>query len=116
MNVLIARGETPDSELWRVGVRSKVSETYSSEIDEHEEVLRSTDSYDRMMLTILTSRALNRAQMIAENAARGEFPSYKKCAHAVKFDYVELQQRWASRKLWEQEVRDGRTMRPQLDW
>ena len=42
---------------------------------------------ERNALKILTSRALLRGHMIAENAARGIFPSYAKCEHALPVDY-----------------------------
>ena len=40
---------------------------------------------DKNALKILTSRAISRGRMIAENAARGVFPSYAPCTHPVKF-------------------------------
>jgi hypothetical protein len=43
-----------------------------------------------MQLTITTSRALLRARMISENAARGIFPSHKKCEYALKLDFAEV--------------------------
>ncbi|WP_298559364.1 hypothetical protein [uncultured Aliiroseovarius sp.] len=101
MHVLLGRAAAPDLALWRVGARTKVSDTYSPELDYMSEVVPNEDQYDRMMLTILTSRALQRGRLIAENAARGVFPSYAKCDHAVEFDYQELNKRFLSRQRWQ---------------
>jgi hypothetical protein len=102
MQVLLGRAAMPDQELWRVGVRTGVSDTYSPELDANAKVVRNEDThtYDRMMLTILTSRAIHRARMISENAARGVFPSYKNCEHAVEVDFRDLHKRFSARRRW----------------
>ena len=99
-HVLLGRAAMPNAELWRVGVRTGVSDTYSPELDYNAKVVRNEDTYDRMMLTILTSRAFQRGRLIAENAARGIFPSYSKCEHAVEFDLNQLYKRFAARRRW----------------
>jgi len=43
-------------------------------------------------MTVLTSRALKKAQYIAENAARGRFPDPKKIA-LPEFDYEDIYRR-----------------------
>ncbi|WP_375698443.1 hypothetical protein [Pseudophaeobacter sp. TrK17] len=95
------RGLMPDKELWRVGVRARVSETYSSVLRHDAQVVPGQDRYDREMLTIITSRALLRGRMIAENAARGRFPSYATCPHAVEFDYPEVNTMVHHRRKWQ---------------
>jgi hypothetical protein len=102
MHVLLGRAAMPQHSLWRVGVRTGVSETYSPELDADAKVVRNDDThtYDRMMLSILTSRAIHRAKMISENAARGIFPSYKNCEHAVEIDFDQLYKRFAARERW----------------
>lgn len=102
MQVLLGRAAMPDQELWRVGVRTGVSDTYSPELDANAKVVRNEDThtYDRMMLTILTSRAVHRARMISENAARGVFPSYKNCEHALEIDFRDLHKRFSARQRW----------------
>lgn len=108
MHVLLGRAAMPDKELWRVGVRTKVSETYSPELDASAKVVRNDDThtYDRMMLTILTSRAVQRGHMIAENAARGVFPSYATCEYALPVDLHQLHRNFASRRRWQLRQRD----------
>jgi hypothetical protein len=83
----------------------KVSETYSPELDATAKVVPNEGTYDRMMLTILTSRALLRGKMIAENAARGVFPTYKTCQTAADFNLDELHKRFASRRRWQKKLR-----------
>jgi hypothetical protein len=73
MHVLRARAALPNLTLWRIGARTGVSDTYSRVLDYEEKVLCKGDTYDRTMLTILTSRAFLRGKLIAENAARGVF-------------------------------------------
>lgn len=60
------------------------------------------DRYDREMLTIIASRALLRSRMIAENAARGRFPTHEKCETALEFDFKELRQRIRRRNRWQE--------------
>jgi pyruvate/2-oxoglutarate dehydrogenase complex dihydrolipoamide dehydrogenase (E3) component len=60
------------------------------------------DRYDREMLTIIASRALLRSRMIAENAARGRFPTHEKCETASEFDFKELRQRIHRRNKWQE--------------
>ena len=100
MHVLRGRAIYPKMTLWRVGARTRVSDTYSRELDYTAKVLRSEDSYDRSMLAIITSRALLRGKLIAENAARGEFPSYAACPNAVEPDLNKLFKQFASRQKW----------------
>lgn len=95
------RAAAPRWSLWRVGARAKVSDTYSPELDHKAKVVPGQGTYDREMLTILTSRALLRARMISENAARGRFPTYEPCVDAMDFDYPKLYQQITSRKRWQ---------------
>ncbi|GAB5510420.1 MAG: hypothetical protein Rhims3KO_18210 [Hyphomicrobiales bacterium] len=95
------RTAAPRWALWRVGARSGVSDTYSPELDPKAKVVSGQQVYDREMLTILTSRALLRGRMIAENAARGRFPSYVPCVDAMLFDYPPLYKQISSRKRWQ---------------
>lgn len=93
------RANAPKVALWRIGVHAKVSSTYSGRLDPMAKLERHQQTDDRNALKILTSRALNRAHMMAENAARGIFPSYAKCAHAVPLDLAQIdRERKARRK------------------
>ena len=90
VQTLLTKSMAPNAELWRIGAAAGISETYSPELDADQPIKKGEATYDRMMLTILTSRALLRARMISENAARGIFPSHKKCEHALNIDYSEV--------------------------
>lgn len=81
------KANAPKLALWRIGVYAKVSSTYSGRLDPTATLPRHQQTDDRNALKILTSRALNRAHMMAENAARGLFPTYAKCANAVPPDW-----------------------------
>ena len=100
MYVLRARAERPNLTLWRIGARTGVSDTYSRVLDHEAKVLCKGDTYDRTMLTIITSRAFLRGKLIAENAARGVFPSYSACPHAIAPDLSESHKRFVSRRKW----------------
>lgn len=98
--VVWMRSAMPRQALWRVGARAKVSDTYSPELDPKAPVVRGEQIYDREVLTILTSRAYNRGIALAENAARGRFPSYDMPEHAVEPDLHELWALVGSRRKW----------------
>lgn len=105
MHVLHSRAANPNKALWRVGVIAKVSDTYSPELDYTAKTVPNQDTYDRMMLTILTSRAFHRGKLIAENAARGIFPSYAPRPHAIEPDLGELHKRNILRQRWQKKQR-----------
>lgn len=86
----------PDLTLWQIGAGAKLSTFYSDQ-KKREKQPDYDQTGDRIALKILTSRALNRGRMIAENAARGIFPSYAKCEHALPLDYQLIQQQRAGR-------------------
>lgn len=88
--------------LWRVGAQAQVSFTYSPVLDPKTAEIGDADRYDREMLTIIASRALLRARMISENAARGRFPTHEKCDTALEFDYKDLRQRIHRRNRWQE--------------
>ena len=69
--------------LWQIGLKAKLSDTYVGLMKKSEDG-KGTDD-ERKMLKEMTSRAVSRGHMVAENAARGIFPSYKKCPHAIAF-------------------------------
>ncbi len=85
--VLWARAMNPKMPLWQIGVICKVSEKYSSQIAKVGAKLTDSNYDVRNSLTILTHRTLTRAQLIAENAAHGIFPSHAKKSLPV-FDYA----------------------------
>jgi hypothetical protein len=100
LRVAFVKSAAPKATLWQIGARTKVSATYSSELDFFQKLPRGEATYDRSMLSILTSRALNRARMLSENAARGVFPSYAPCPNALEFDWQETYKLVSSRVRW----------------
>lgn len=73
IKLLMYRAGSPSSPLWKIGLRSNVSPMYCADMTLDAKV-SSKNIDQRLNLTILTSRALRKAKLIAENAARGEFP------------------------------------------
>ncbi|KTE53304.1 hypothetical protein ATE69_13400 [Sphingopyxis sp. H071] len=82
-----------DEPLWKIGLRAKLSRTYSGMLDPQNPPPKHKEVDYKSSLKILTSRALLRGHMIAENAARGIFPSYAKCEHALPVDYEFIKER-----------------------
>ena len=103
LGALWMRSAMRSQSLWRVGARAKLSDTYSPVLDYSGPRARGEDGYDREMMAILTSRALRRGRMIAENAARGRFPIYERNENAVEIDYTYLYKLIVSRKRWKRE-------------
>lgn len=92
VRVMLARAANPNMTLWQIGEKVKLSNTYSDQ--ELRSQQRTYDQAgDRKNLKELTSRALKRGQMIAENAARGIFPLYANCPHAMPFNWAETHER-----------------------
>ncbi len=81
----------PKEPLWKIGARAKISETYGrGRLDPDTDSDRHAKAEEKYRLKILAHRAIERGKMMAENAARGVFPSYRKCPHAMLFDLEEL--------------------------
>ncbi len=84
MSVLWIRAARPDWRLWQIGEECKIKKARKSRSPD-------PDAFDSMRtLEQMTSRKLKTAMYIAENAARGIFPSQAKPIHFVKFDPVEF--------------------------
>jgi len=103
--VVWVRCAMPRQPLWRVGVRAKVSDTYSRELDAGARIPRGEQVYDRSVLAVLTSRAWNRGIALAENAARGRFPSYDMPKHAVEPNTHDLWDMIYSRRRWKKRIK-----------
>lgn len=95
MSCVERKAAKPDLTLWQIGAAVKLSSTYSGRLDPAAKPDRHQQTDDRIALKILTSRAIHRGHMIAENAARGIFPSYAKCPNAVAIDWAKLGERLA---------------------
>lgn len=85
---LTMRARWQKAPLWLIGSLTKVSDIYSERLKPQVARLYSHEEQmaDREAIKFPTSRAIKRAHMIAENAARGIFPSYKPCPHAMPMD------------------------------
>ena len=98
-------------EYWRLGAQARISKTYSVALDPNAP-RRTTDhqeKVDRDLMTKITYRALMKFENIAENAARGRFPSDAPIEKAY-FDYVKLRALIKSKNRWE-EVEKARIMK-----
>jgi hypothetical protein len=103
--VVWVRCAMPRQPLWRIGVRAKVSDTYSRELDSKARIPRGEQVYDRAVLAMLTSRAWSRGLALAENAARGRFPSYDMPAHAITPNPHDLWDLIAPRRRWKKQFK-----------
>jgi hypothetical protein len=87
--------------LWKIGAQVKLSSVYHEKrLDPVFTVPNKENVSDRIALASLTSRAQKRAWYIAENAARGVFPSYASTTTAVEFDFVSLKTLMLERDEW----------------
>ncbi len=64
--------------LWKIGYQLKLSESSIQDIDSGTDV-----SNAKAYLQILASKLIHKAELIAENAARGRFPSDKSFSEAI---------------------------------
>ena len=100
MSVLWIRSAKPEWELWKIGVEANISKLYSKKYDAFKSK-RTTANYDEFRtLEQMTSRKFKIAVNIAENAARGIFPSQKACPHSVKFDAAEFNHILSAKTAW----------------
>ena len=77
LRILMAKAQYPDMQLWKVGLWAKVSAKHAKTLDLKEQKKKFEDADSKEHLAILTSRAFKNAKQVAENAARGSFPSSK---------------------------------------
>ncbi|MBT8560963.1 hypothetical protein G6717_00010 [Polynucleobacter paneuropaeus] len=92
LNLLWAKAQNPDWVNWRLGVAAKVSPTNAAGLDLNAKKASAKTVDQRNNMTVLTSRALKKAQFIAENAARGHFPDPKPIS-LPEFDYADIYKR-----------------------
>lgn len=92
LNLLWAKAQNPDWVNWRLGVAAKVSPTNAAGLDLNAKKASAKTVDQRNNMTVLTSRALKKAQYIAENAARGRFPEPKPI-NLPEFDYADIYRR-----------------------
>jgi len=87
----------PRLKNWQIGVMAKLSKAHSAYLKANPEPDPDAHIDRHVALKILTSRAFSRGHMIAENAARGIFPSYVTCEHAMPLDWDFLHAQWRAR-------------------
>lgn len=104
----------PDEELWSIGVRSDINETAKTwpRTDGRPD---SMNEQHHQALAIATSRALLRARMICEHAARGEFPVHDKLQTAKEFVAIDLNQCVTNiAEMFDKETRDREISRKKV--
>lgn len=100
MSVLWIRSAKPEWELWKIGVEANISKLYSKKFNAFKSK-RTNANYDEFRhLEQMTSRKFKIAVNIAENAARGIFPSQSPCPDLVKFNPVEFQAILSAKTKW----------------
>lgn len=93
LRCLELRAKNPKLTLWQIGECTKLSSVHDGFLKRKNEPTKDEILKARKAIKETTSRAINRGHMIAENAARGIFPSYAKCPDAVAIDWAELGKR-----------------------
>lgn len=94
MSVLYIRSARPDWKLWQIGEECKIKKNRKGRSPD-------PDAFDNLRtLEQMTSRKLKTATYIAENAARGIFPSQSKPKHFVKFVPVEFNEILSEKTAW----------------
>ena len=93
-----------NKELWRLGVKARISETYSSVLNYNapRKPKDAIEMNDRMILTKITYRTLKRYELIVENAARGKFPCDDP-VESAEFDYPAIGKREKIYRKWRKE-------------
>jgi hypothetical protein len=101
LKVLRARAALPNERLFVIGHKTKVSP--ANEITDFDRRARGEYSNERKQMEILTSRHLHRAYLLAENAARGRFPSLDPLPddpNRPPFDYKQLNAQFRAFLKW----------------
>ena len=107
LGLLFWKSAQPKWENWRLGTFAELSKSYSEVLDYKapKKTATTMEAVDRIIMGKITSRALKRFELIAENAARGRFP----CDEHVDcstYNYLELQKRIKLRKQWEKSEKE----------
>ncbi|MBU7579927.1 MAG: hypothetical protein KAF27_05575, partial [Porphyrobacter sp.] len=92
--------------LWSVGYLAGFSETYTKLIRSQLDAGHQPSADEKNRMKILTSRGLQRVFLIAENAARGRFPTYDAFPEAISakdsgiYDVLNSERRWEQFPEW----------------
>lgn len=101
LRLLWFRAAKPNWELWRLGAKAQLSDSYSTMLDPSapRKPKDAIEMDDRITMSKITFRAVHRFEHIVENAARGKFP----CADPIemtKFEYPQIAQRLLRHTKW----------------
>ena len=91
LKLIYMKAAKPKEELWRLASRAKVSNTHRA-LNPAAEKKDANSAEARRMVTIMASRLLHDSHIIAENAARGVFPSLT-ASSTIPFDFAVLRKR-----------------------
>lgn len=100
LRLLWIKAAKPNWELWRLGAKAELSQSYSKELDPNapKKVKTDFEKDDRIIMSKITSRYLTKYEAIAENAARGLFPTDRPVMSAG-FDYPLIAKRLQARSI-----------------
>jgi hypothetical protein len=100
LTLLWTKAARPNWELWRLGAKAELSQSYSKELDPNapKKVKTSFEKDDRIIMSKITSRYLAKYEAIAENAARGLFPTDRPVLSAG-YDYPLIAKRLQARSI-----------------
>jgi hypothetical protein len=101
----------PKAPIWKAAVTAGLSNTHDFELS----ILSKPtpgNRHKRINLAIMGPRDLNQGRVISENAARGIFPSYKKCSKAVPIIWKDLYERISELNKLNEIYRQARTDKP----
>lgn len=101
LKLLWFKAAKPKWELWRLGAKSELSESYSKVLNPAapRRTTVAVEMDDRIIMSKITFRALHRFESIVENAARGKFPCDAP-VDQLEFDYAEISQRLLAHARW----------------
>lgn len=104
MYLLWIKAAKPKWEHWRLGAATEFSPTYSAMLKatDPKKGVRADEQYDRILMTKITVRAIRKFELIAENAARGKFPSQEP-VEMSNFNYPMLAKRIQAWSKWKKE-------------
>jgi hypothetical protein len=101
LGLLWLRAAKPNWELWRLGAKAGLSDSYSTVLDPN--APKKSKSFiekdDRIIMSKITSRYLSKYEAIAENAARGLFPTDRPVLSAG-YDYPLIAKRLQARSVF----------------
>jgi hypothetical protein len=100
LTLLWTKAARPNWELWRLGAKAELSDSYSSVLDPNAPKKSKTiiEKDDRIIMSKITSRYLTKYEAIAENAARGLFPTDRPVLSAG-YDYPLIAKRLQARSV-----------------